>query len=356
MYAIRISFVVSALVCACSGTTDNGNDGVSGGGGAQGGASHGGSTSRGAAGSASGGTSHGAAGSASGGTAGGTQQGGRSAGGATTAGEGGDAFGGEGGAGGAGDDGKAGSGGSGTAGSGGAAGTCDATKMCCPTSKCACPYPAGNGIAGAISDFEDGKTKFKPTNVDTASGYWDFSRDSSAGTTMPASNATLLPVDGGANGTAKALHVTGSNLTGWGGALAAILSNGCPFDASKYGGFSFYAKGTSSTSDGNNKLLVLVGNPEYIPKTLGGFCDDNALDARCFARHRVLIELKSEWKQFIIPWDDLKAATFGSPLPFGPNRVRDIIFSANGPSKPTDPAASFDFWIDQLAFTPIVSK
>jgi len=351
--AARISFVAGALLSACGGTatTAGGSAGspAAGNGGASAGS---GGTHQG--GRSSGGTHQGGS-STGGASSGGAHQGGSSSGGASHAGSGGADIGGEGGA--SGEAGAPESGGSGgTAGSGGTGNTCDTTKTCCPTLKCVCPYPAGNGTDDAISDLEAGKTLFKPTDLGSAAGYWDFSRDVSQGTTSPTGTATLAPVDGGANGTTKALHVTGSNLSGWGAALAAILSNGCPFDASKYGGFSFYAKGTSSTVEGANKLLVLAGNPEYIPQELGGFCDDFALDQRCYARHRVLIDLKPDWKQYVITWADLLPAPYGNPLPFGPDRVRDIIFSADGPAKATDPATSFDLWIDELAFVPIGTK
>ena len=208
-----------------------------------------------------------------------------------------------------------------------------------------------------IADAEDGKSMFKTAGVATAAGYWDFSRDASTGVVMPTGTTTLVPVDGGANGTTKAFHVTGSALTGWGAALAAEVANGCPFDGSKYGGISFYAKGTSTVLEGANQLLVLVGNPEFIPKTNGGFCDEAAKDPNCYARHRVKIALTDAWKEYIVAWEDLQAPTYltGGPA-FGPNRIRDIVFNASGPSPDMAPAASFDFWVDELKFVPPGTK
>lgn len=244
-------------------------------------------------------------------------------------------------------------GGSGSAGGGNG---CDSSKTCCATSRCGCPYPAGDGVSNVISDLDDWKTTFSTAGNTAAKGYWDLSKDASQGTISPNGTATLMSVTGGANGTSNALHVTGSNLTGWGASLAAIVGNGCPFDASKYGGFSFYAKGTSSVLEGKDKLLVLVGNPDYIPNANGGFCDEASNPARCYARHRVLIALTGVWKQYVIAWEDLQPAPYGDPLPFGANRVRDIVFSAPGPAKPTDAATGFDIWIDQLAFVPMGTK
>ena len=244
-------------------------------------------------------------------------------------------------------------GGSSTAGTGP---TCDSSTQCCPTAKCACPYPAADGTSAVIANSEDDKTMFKPGGVATAAGYWDLSKDASSGTITPAGTSALKTEAGGANGTAKALHVTGTNLTGWGAALAAELSNGCPFDGSKFGGISFWAKGTSTVLEGPNKLLVLVGNPEFIPSPIG-FCDEAKMDPNCYARHRVTIDLTPEWKQYIVAWEDLKPPGYLPFAPaFGPNRIRDIVFNASGPSPMTTPAASFDFWIDELQFVPMGTK
>src|SRR5882724_4736187 len=145
-------------------------------------------------------------------------------------------------------------------GMGGGSAACDSTVMCCKTTACPCPYPAGAAANTKIDDFEDGATKFNTaTALMTATGYWDWSNDAT-GMVMPASTATLMTgVDAttGAAGTMKSLHVSGAMHTGWGAALAAELSNGCPFDASAYGGVSFWVKGTSSVYEGANKLLVL---------------------------------------------------------------------------------------------------
>jgi hypothetical protein len=242
----------------------------------------------------------------------------------------------------------------GTSSSTGGAATCDSSAMCCPTLKCTCPYPQGDGTTDLISNADDGKNTFTTANVMKALGHWDFSRDASMGVTTPPANP-ILPVAMGANNTTDAYHVTGMNLTGWGAALAAEVNNGCPFDASKYGGITFYAKGTSTVAEGTNKLLVLVGNPEDLPKSAGGFCDDAAVpvDPACYARHRVTIDLTADWKQYTIVWSDLQPPSyFTTGAAFGSNRVTDVVFNASGPLPAVTPAASFDWWIDELSFVP----
>ncbi|HEX3776334.1 MAG TPA: hypothetical protein VHV51_17800 [Polyangiaceae bacterium] len=251
----------------------------------------------------------------------------------------------------------------GTAGS--SAMTCDPSQTCCPTATCKCPYPQGDGTTDVIDNMEDGMSKFKTASLMTAAGYWDLSKGADMGTVLGLTGAatdttTIAPVDGGANGTMKSMHFMGSNLTAWGAALAAELANGCPFDASKYGGITFYAKGTSTVFEGTNKLLVLVGNPEYIPTENGGFCNDTAVpaDPACYARHRVTISLTADWTKYTINWSDLQPPSYYTTgHAFGPDRIRDIVFNASGPSDvtgmPPGTPATFDVYVDELAFVPM---
>ena len=193
----------------------------------------------------------------------------------------------------------------------------------------------------------------------SAAGYWDWSNDGT-GTVTPASTATLtMGIDTtGAAGTMKSLHVSGAMHTGWGAAVAAELNNGCPFDASAYGGVSFWLKGTSTVLEGTNKLLFLVGMPEFAPTEYGGLCNDSPTlmppDPNCNARPRVLIDLTADWTQYTIIWSDLAPPSY---LPNGPafnqNHIRDIVFNASGPTPAVVPVVSFDFSVDELKFVPI---
>jgi hypothetical protein len=223
-----------------------------------------------------------------------------------------------------------------------------------------CPFPAGAAANTTIEDFEDGLTTFKPATVMTAAGYWDWSNDAT-GTVTPPATMIAMGVDAtsGAAGTTKSLHVSGAMHTGWGAAVAAELNNGCPFDASAYGGVSFWIKGTSTVFEGTNKLLFLVGMPEFAPTEYGGLCNDSATltppDPNCNARPRVQIDLTADWKQYTIIWSDLAPPSY---LPNGPafnaNHIRDIVFNASGPSMdPKLMPTSFDFSVDELKFVPI---
>ena len=243
--------------------------------------------------------------------------------------------------------GASGSGTSGGATSGGSGGSGGGASSCAP--KCTCPYPAGDGANVMIDDLEDGNGQLGA--IDNRIGYWDFSRDASSGTTTPAANTNaIVPEDGGANGTAKALHVSGQGLTGWGAGLAPLLNNGCSYDASEYGGIAFYAKGTASGVTGPNKILVMVGMPEFIPAENGGTCTDTT---RCFSRHRATIDLTGEWKQYKVAWADLKPGWITDVM-FDASRIRDLNFSVDAGSTGADGGAGvdFDIWIDELEFLP----
>ena len=68
-----------------------------------------------------------------------------------------------------------------------------------------------------------------------------------------------------------------------------------------------------------------------------------------------MITITSEWTRFIVRWEDFVGPTWGlgSTLAFNPNRIRDIAFAFNHDQLLDDGGASFDVWIDELAFEPL---
>jgi hypothetical protein len=219
------------------------------------------------------------------------------------------------------------------------------------------PKNGGDGMNLVIDELDDANTMFAPGGS-TASGTWDFSKDTSAGTIMPVNTMALLPVDGGQAG--KGLHVTGTGLVGWGAALAAILNGTTSsFDASAFDGVAFYTKGTSDVFEGKDKLFVSARMYELLPGT-GSCCKDpppgmpNGIE--CYATHFTVVDLTADWKEVKIEWKDFGKRTWGlgSSTDFNPNRIRDIVFGFNhdGAATGGTPAAgaSFDVYIDGLRF------
>lgn len=211
----------------------------------------------------------------------------------------------------------------------------------------------GDGTNTVIDEIDGANIMFTPAGM--GSGSWDFSKDASPmGMVTPAGTAALAPTDGGHMG--KAFHVQGSKLTGWGAALAAILNGTTSsFDASAYGGVAFWIKGTATTQDGTDKLMVLARMPDVLPGTpaTGSCCDDKVLGSECYSAHRAVVSMTAEWTEVKIAWSDFKNATygFGSALTFNPNRLRDITLSFNhDAAATTGDGTSFDVWVDGVRF------
>ncbi len=219
------------------------------------------------------------------------------------------------------------------------------TPACVPTPGA----KKGDGANMIIDDIDDANTMFAPAGV--GSGSWDLSKDMSAGTIMPVNTTALAPSDGGHMG--KGLHVTGTGLVGWGAALAAILNGtAAAFDASAYGGVSFWIKGTTTVQEGSNKLMVLARMPDVLPGA-GSCCNDKVPGSECYSAHRAVIDVTTDWTQVKIAWSDFKPPTYGlgMTLTFDPNRLRDITLSFNHDAMvTTPPGTSFDVTVDDFKF------
>jgi hypothetical protein len=232
----------------------------------------------------------------------------------------------------------------GTASTGGSTGTGGAAT-CNPM-----PGPKkGDGTNMVIDEIDGVSTMFAPAGM--GSGSWDFSKDASMGTIMPAGTMALAPTDGGHSG--KALHVSGTALTGWGASLAAFLNGPTSsFDASAYGGVAFWIKGTTSVQEGTDKVMIQARMPDVLPGP-GTCCNDKTPGSECYSGHRVVVGITADWTEVKIPWSEFKGPAWGlgSTLAFNPNRVRDINFSFNHDTMVTTGSGStFDVWVDGVRF------
>ena len=110
---------------------------------------------------------------------------------------------------------------------------------------------------GMISNFDSGDTK------PAFGSGWEISTDSITGGT---STASMEVVDGGANGTAKALHVHADTKPGsmypWAGAMLMLgVIPMHPVDVSSKGGISFFAKG-----DTDLRVMLFTASAGRIPR------------------------------------------------------------------------------------------
>ncbi|HEX9501895.1 MAG TPA: amidohydrolase family protein, partial [Thermoanaerobaculia bacterium] len=164
--------------------------------------------------------------------------------------------------------------------------------------------PADKLAAGVVSTFESG------TPDAQIGSMWVISTDSFVGGN---STATMDVVDGGANGTAKSLHIHTDTKPGtafpWAGAMIFLASTPMrPVDVSSKSGFSFFAKG-----DVDIRLMVFSLGAGRIP-------------------HMTTVHAGPEWTEITARWSD-----FG----FDGKDIQAIHFAGPG-------SGTADFQIDEL--------
>jgi hypothetical protein len=183
-----------------------------------------------------------------------------------------------------------------------------------------------SGTPPMIDDLEDGNADVGA--ADGRVGGWYFSTDTS-GTTTPLPGAAM-PVDGGMPG--KALHVSGSGLSGWGASLSASITpaNAC-YDASKFTGVTVSLKGS-----GMVWVSVLTAAVRGAPDGMRN-------------QYKKQIVLTDSWTTVTVNFSELtQPGGWGVQVPFDATKVYGIDF---GPATATAPATTaFDFWVDNLSF------
>jgi hypothetical protein len=326
-----------------------GNQSSGGSGGGRGGSS--GGSNQGSGGSAGG--SQGGSGSGTGGGAGGSQGG---------SGMGGGAGGSQGGSG----TGGTGTGGTGTGGSTGGAGgsgpaacgawkpgytgpllgRCNAMSAGCMPGQCGTTVSKGGFIT--FDDFEGAPVAWTAANAKAVGINWP-ARDGRTGNWTHASGVAppngILEVaatdtNGGSPGSKQALHYAGG-VSVW-PTLLMPFGNGC-YDASAYGGITFWMKGNPSA--GTDKIKVNLHTPPNEPVESGGVCT-----VGCYNHYAKIVNVTTGWTKYTIPWSDFAqtyCAAITPPIPanFEPHKqILALSFS------PTENMKGFDIWIDDIRF------
>ena len=204
--------------------------------------------------------------------------------------------------------------------------------------------PEGRPCPAAIGMISDGEANNNQTNpIQGRGGYWYTFLDKFGSTVTPMSGdqgGTFAMSEGGANGTKYAAHMFGSI----GGADVVYAGMGLNFvdpkgqyDASKFGGISFWAKkGPGST--GNVRLKV----PDINTDPDGKVC------TACFNDFGMDFVLTEQWQQFTVPFASMKQIKdWGSPHTSGivPKTIYGMQFQVN------EKNSKFDIWVDEVQFT-----
>ena len=126
-------------------------------------------------------------------------------------------------------------------------------------------------VADMIDDFEDGNNALLPNGG--RQGYWYVYNDGAGTQTPPA--VAVVPQNGGAAGTGKAMRTTGSGFSVWGAGIGVDLNNPgdgmggngtkMAWNAAGYTGLVVMAKGSGS-------LRVVVQTTATVPLAEGGSC------------------------------------------------------------------------------------
>jgi hypothetical protein len=210
-----------------------------------------------------------------------------------------------------------------------------------PAELAGCSGKAVPAQDGLVDDFEDDDTQI--VKLDGRDGYWWTNADKEgAKFTEPAAGDSLKWVEGGANGSAKSLHVAGSTKKGSDQAYGVeigtnlISTKGSLYDGSRYVGVSFWAKvGPKSVK----KVRFNMGDVNTHPDA--GGCKN------CWNHFCKEVELTNEWKEYQVSFKEMQQRPgWGEPRPksITPKELYTLTFAFEGSG------GDFDLSVDDVQF------
>jgi hypothetical protein len=185
-----------------------------------------------------------------------------------------------------------------------------------------------------IDDFDDGDLWLK--RVGNRTGSWVGFGTPTMGTVFGEASSRCV-----AHGTYSG-HLTGTNLAAYGGNWNGVLidpfSLAIPFDASVYGGFSFWAAtGDNAVPPAEMPIGVMTTDTSGG----GGVCNP------CGDYYRVrgkAIPLTHTWTRWEVKFSDMSQS--GQGFPQLPLRTTQLVSIMIWPEK------TYDIWIDDVRFEP----
>jgi hypothetical protein len=211
-----------------------------------------------------------------------------------------------------------------------ASGSVVAIKTCASGMK-----PAADGL---IDDLEDGNNRV--AELAGRGGYWWDAKDDKGSTIEPSGTSAMF-VEGGANGSKYAVHVSGKTATGdkaWGAVLGLRLAEHPLYDAGKYAGVSFFAKvGEKSESQVRFKVGDVNTHPD------GMVCKEG-----CYNDFGKDFSFAHDWQEYQVSFAEMKQQDgWGDPRPpaVTPSKLVQVAWHL------MTPGASFDLYLDDVRFT-----
>lgn len=188
--------------------------------------------------------------------------------------------------------------------------------------------------------IEDGENRDNQVRKhDGRDGYIYTFGDDGLSTIMPPRGATYSMSKGGANGSAYTMRIhgrVGKEGLVFGGLGINLVEPRSTYDASKYAGFSFWARRSPGTS---GKVRVKV--PDANTDEQGGACTE------CFNDFGVDIAVGEQWDHYVVPFEVMSQLPgWGDPRPgaVDASRIYAIQFQVDETGEP------FDLFIDDLTF------
>jgi hypothetical protein len=200
------------------------------------------------------------------------------------------------------------------------------------------PCPANVGM------ISDGESANRTNFIEGRGGYWYTYTDDKGSVVVPppgAEGGTFTMSTGGANGSAHAARMAGTLGTAqiiYAGMGLAFTDPKSEYDASRYGGITFWAKKGSPDSARSVRLKV----PDRNTDPQGKVCTE------CFNDFGEYLELTDDWKQYTVTFASMKQQSdWGKPRPSAISReaVYGIQFQVD------DYAKKFDIVVDEIQFT-----
>jgi hypothetical protein len=195
-----------------------------------------------------------------------------------------------------------------------------------------------------LDDMEEEPARICPHYGRSATEWYSF-----VGSSADTVSATLSPmpfayeaIPGGRMGSQRAIHVVMSTLdttdyAGF-GVDFSVATLKLPFDASGYGGVSFYARGSGT-------VLVRLSTAETVTVAAGGRCVKTG-DELCYNDHNVVLELTAAWQLYQYSFADFMPASYGPEREFDPAELFSFLISQ-------EPGQSdIDIWVDDIWFLP----
>lgn len=200
------------------------------------------------------------------------------------------------------------------------------------------PPPNRPAVVDVIDDMEDGDISIIET--DGRGGQWEDSDDASGGEKMPpkVEPVTRKIAFAGDPPTSQGLHVSGSGFQQWGSVVKVALANGAPYDASRYDGLRFFAKGSGG-------FYVSLSSPQT---EMGFSSSDCTICSDHFGEQsggdNAPAQNASFWQEYRLPFASMTQQGWGDAKPaLDTTQLVRIQFLFGS-------KAVYDLWVDDISF------